>query len=461
MPHAVPAGPLASLPAVTDEQAWAGRRLHFIGIGGAGMSGLALVARALGAEVTGSDRAESPALGRLRDAGCVAVAGHDAANVATDAEVVYSTAIPTDNPERAVARERGQQELHRADLLAEITALRRCIAVTGTHGKTTTSSMVVHALRGCGLDPGYLVGGDVRSTGSNAGWGAGEWVVVEADESDRSLLKLHPDVAVLTNAELDHHSTYGSRLDVDETFRQFLARARAGIVVWDRPELRALAADAGPLVTAYDVPDPALDAHGARFDWRGIPVQLAVPGAHNALNAAAALEACRLAGADSAQAAAALADFQGAGRRFELLGTTATGAAVYDDYAHHPTEVAATIAAARTLDPQRVIAVFQPHLYSRTQALARDFGRALAAADLVVVLDVYRARERPEDFPGVDGKLIADAAADAAQGRTVAWLPAFADAEPFLRANLAAGDICLAMGAGNVNELGRRLVTGA
>lgn len=444
---------------MTDEQAWAGRRLHFIGIGGAGMSGLALVARALGADVSGSDGVESPMLARLRDAGCRAVVGHDAANVPPDAEVVYSTAIPQDNPERAIARERGQAELHRADLLAEITALRRCIAVTGTHGKTTTSSMIVHALRGCGMDPGYLVGGDVRSTGSNAGWGAGEWVVVEADESDRSLLKLHPDVAVLTNAELDHHSTYGSRLDVDETFRQFLARAREGIVVWDRPELTALVPAGGPEVVAYDVPAPDLDAGGVRFDWRGIEVRLQVPGAHNALNAAAALEACRLAGADPQQAAAALQDFQGAGRRFELLGTTAAGAVVYDDYAHHPTEVAATIAAARTLAPSRVVAVFQPHLYSRTQALARDFGRALAQADLTVVLDVYKARERPEDFPGVDGKLIADAAADAAAGRTVAWLPAFEDAESFLRANLRRGDVCLAMGAGDVDRLGRSLVT--
>lgn len=423
------------------------------------MSGLALVAVALGADVSGSDGAQSPTLERLRAAGASAEVGHDAANVPPDAEVIYSTAIPQDNPERTVARERGQRELHRADLLAEITALRRCIAISGTHGKTTTSSMVVHALRGCGMDPGYLVGGDVRSTGSNAGWGAGEWVVVEADESDRSLLKLHPDVAVLTNAELDHHSTYSSRLDVDETFREFLARAREGVVVWDRPELAALVPPDGPQVVAYDVPAPALDSSGIRFDWRGIEVRLRVPGAHNALNAAAALEACRLAGADPAQAAAALADFQGAGRRFELLGTTTTGAQIYDDYAHHPTEVAATIAAARTLDAKRVVAVFQPHLYSRTRALAQDFGKALAQADLVVVLDVYRARERPEDFPGIDGKLIADAAADAAQGRTVAWLPTFDTTERFLRAQLRTGDVCLAMGAGDVDQLGRRLVS--
>ncbi len=449
--------PSTSLPAVTGEHPWVGRRLHFIGIGGAGMSGLALVARALGAEVTGSDRAESATLTRLRDAGCTATVGHDAANVSPDAEVVYSSAVPPENPERSVARERGQTELHRADLLAEITALRRCIAVTGTHGKTTTTSMVVHALRGCGMDPGYLVGGDVRSTGFNAGWGRGEWVVVEADESDRSLLKLHPDVAVLTNAELDHHATYASQQDVDDTFRLFLARATEGIAVWDRPQLTALAPQ-GAQVVPFDVPDPSLDAQGARFDWRGISVQLRIPGAHNALNAAAALEACRLAGADPHQAAQALADFQGAGRRFELLGTTSSGASVYDDYAHHPTEVAATIAAARTLDARRVVAVFQPHLYSRTRALAQDFGRALAAADLVVVLDVYRARERPEDFPGVDGKLVADAAADAASGRTVAWLPHFDEAERFLKAQLRPGDVCLAMGAGDVDQLGRRLV---
>lgn len=442
---------------MTRVPSWAGRRLHFVGIGGAGMSGLALVARELGAEVSGSDRAESATLARLRDAGCDATVGHDAANVPAEAEVVYSTAVAEDNPERAVARERGQRELHRADLLAEITALRRCIAVSGTHGKTTTTSMVVHALRGCGLDPGYLVGGEVRSTGSNAGWGAGGWVVVEADESDRSLLKLHPDVAVLTNAELDHHATYASQADVDDTFREFLARATEATVVWDRPELLALA-NRSPLLVPFDVEEPELTPQGARFTWRDQTVQLAVPGAHNALNAAAALEACRLAGADPEQAARALQDFAGAGRRFELLGRAASGAEVYDDYAHHPTEVAATIAAARTLDARRVVAVFQPHLYSRTRALARDFGRALAAADLVVVLDVYRARERPEDFPGVDGKLVADAAADAAGGRTVAWLPGFDEAERFLRGQLRDGDVCLALGAGDVDALGRRLV---
>jgi UDP-N-acetylmuramate--alanine ligase len=441
---------------MTDSKPWAGRRLHFVGIGGAGMSGLAVVARALGAEVTGSDRApDSP---YLRSAGIVAAAGHDAANVPEGAEVVVSSAIAAENPERVAARERGLRELHRADLLGEITRLRPTIAVTGTHGKTTTSSMVVHALRGCGLDPSYLVGGEVRSTGANAGWGAGEWLVVEADESDRSLLELSPRIAVLTNAELDHHTTYSSRRDVDDTFRAFLALAEQA-VVWDRPELLALAGGVGGDVVPFDVAAPELGENGSRFTLDGVEVALPVPGAHNARNAAAALTAARLAGADLAQAAGALADFAGAGRRFERLGTTAAGALVVDDYAHHPTEVRATIEAARTLLCERIVAVFQPHLFSRTRHQAREFGAALALADVVVVLGIYPARERAEDFPGVTGRLVAAAAADAAGGRPVAWLPGFDEAEDYLRATLREGDVLLTLGAGDVDALGRRLLT--
>jgi len=435
---------------------WHGRRLHFVGIGGAGMSGLALVARALGAVVTGSDRATaSPYLARLREAGIEPAAGHAAEHVPADAEVVISTAIPESNPERAVARERGQAELHRADLLAEVTRLKPTIAVAGTHGKTTTSSMVVHALRGAGMDPAYLVGGEVRSTGSNAGWGAGEWLVVEADESDRSLLKLSPRIAVLTNAELDHHDAYASRREVDAVFRQFLSEAGQA-VVWDRPELRALAPPGR--TTPFDVPAPELRPGGSAFSLHGVRVELPVPGAHNARNAAAALTACGLAGADPARSAAALATFAGAGRRFEHLGATSAGAEVVDDYAHHPTEVRATLEAARTLAPARIVAAFQPHLYSRTQRHAAEFGAALALADVVVVLDVYAARERAEDHPGISGLLVAEAAADAAAGRPVAWLPGFDAAEAFLRSTLRADDLCLTLGAGDVDDLGRRLL---
>ena len=431
---------------------WSSRRLHFVGIGGAGMSGLALIARALGAEVTGSDRSESSYTERLRQHGIEPAIGHRADNVPAGAEVVYSTAIPSTNPERQVAAGR---ELHRADLLAQIAGLRRCIAVTGTHGKTTTTAMIVHALRGAGLDPGYVVGGELRSTDSNAGWGDGDWVVIEADESDRSLLKLSPEIAVLTNAELDHHATYGSRLDLDQTFSTFMGRATGHAVVWDRPELRALCP---PDAVPYDAPDAALSPRGSRFQWNELEVELTVPGAHNAVNAAGALTAAALAGARPAAAAAALADFKGARRRFEYLGESAAGAALYDDYAHHPTEVAAALAAARTLRPGRLVAVFQPHLYSRTQAMAREFGAALAGADLAAVLGVYPARERAEDFPGVDGLLVAEAAADAGHGRPVAWLPSFEDARGLLDATLRGGDLCLIMGAGNVDQLGRSLV---
>ena len=315
--------------------------------------------------------------------------------------------------------------------------------------------MLVHILKACGLDPAYVVGGELRGTGANAGWGDGEWIVVEADESDRSLLALDPDIAVLTNAELDHHATYSSRLDLEETLREFMGRVTTGAVVWDRPALRALCP---PGALAYDAPDTAMSPHGSRLHWRGIEVSLSVPGLHNAINAAGALTAAALAGADPAEAAGALASFRGARRRFELLGHTALGVPVYDDYAHHPTEVAATIAAARTLAPQRLISVFQPHLYSRTRAMAQEFGRALAGADVGVVLAVYPARENAEDFPGVDGHLVAAAAADAAGGRPVAWLPTFEDVGTFLGRTLREGDLCLLMGAGDVDRLGRSLV---
>jgi UDP-N-acetylmuramate--alanine ligase len=431
---------------------WSARRLHFVGIGGAGMSGLALIARRLGASVTGSDRAESSYTARLREHGIEPALGHRAENVPAGAEVVFSTAVGPDNPERRAAAGR---ELHRSELLAQIAALRRCLAVTGTHGKTTTAAMLVHILEACGLDPAYVVGGELRGTGANAGWGEGDWIVVEADESDRSLLALHPDIALLTNAELDHHATYSSRLDLEATLSEFMGRATLSAVVWDRPALRALCP---PDALAYDAPDTVMHEHGSRVHWRGIEVTLSVPGQHNAINAVGALTAAAQAGADPARAAVALASFRGARRRFELLGATENGIPVYDDYAHHPTEVAATIAAARTLAPARLVAVFQPHLYSRTRALAREFGSALAGADVGVVLSVYPARERAEDFPGVDGRLVAAAAADAAGGRTVAWLPSFDDARVFLQRTLREGDLCLVMGAGDVDRLGRSLV---
>jgi UDP-N-acetylmuramate--alanine ligase len=444
---------------------WSGRRLHFVGVGGAGMSGYARAAYALGAQVSGSDAHQTPYSERLSaDSVLEASIGHDARNVpgGEDVELFYSSAVEQDNAERRAARERGLPERPRAELLAELSALRRTIAVAGTHGKTTTSSMLVHALRGAGLDPGWLIGGSIGDGLPNASWSDGEWLIVEADESDRSMLSLSVEIAVLTNVELDHHATFRSLAELRKAFSQFLALASGGIVMWDRPELLALSGAGGgggsaALVT-YDVPAPLLVPEGSRFDWRGERVSLAVPGAHNALNAAAALEASRLAGAAAAGAIAGLAGFHGAGRRFQPLGRSARGALVYDDYAHHPTEVEATLDAARTLVHERLVAVFQPHLYSRTELLAEDFGRALARADVVVVLDVYPARERAEEHPGVSGLLIAEASADYAAGRPVYWLPTFPEARAVLEKLLGEGDVCVVMGAGNVDQLGRELV---
>jgi UDP-N-acetylmuramate--alanine ligase len=273
-------------------------------------------------------------------------------------------------------------------------------------------------------------------------------------------LSLDVEIAVLTNVELDHHASFGSLVELEEAFRAFLARARGSIVVWDRPELRALIGEqtAGMEVVPYDVSELALDAGGSNFGWREHTVTLVVPGVHNALNATGALEAARIAGADAKGAIEGLAGFEGAGRRFQRLGETGGGAVVFDDYAHHPTEVAATLQAARTLEHRRLVGVFQPHLYSRTTLLAREFGTALALADVVAVLDVYPARELGENHPGVSGLLIAEAVADAAGGRPVYWLPTFAEAEPVLRELLDAGDVCVVMGAGDVDTLARGLV---
>src|SRR3954454_21630277 len=397
-----------------------GRRLHFIGIGGAGMSGLALVARALGAEVSGSDRSESSYVERLRAAGIEPAIGHDAANLPEGAEVVVSTAIGEDNPELALARSAGARVLHRGDLLAELAGLKRSLAVAGTHGKTTTASMAAHVLVALGRDPAYLIGGELRTTGTNAAWGAGEDIVVEADESDRSFLKLAPDFGVITNIELDHHATYRSQHEVEEAFAEFVSRCGRASAWADAPPVGAqetFGIEDGDL-RATGV---RLESSGSRFEVDGTAVELRVPGRHNVLNALAALACLRAAGVSVADAAPALATFTGAKRRFERRGTSAAGAEVYDDYAHHPTEVRATLEAARTLGARRVVAVFQPHLYSRTRMLAREFGRALALADMAAVLDVYPSREGIEDYPGVSGLTVARATADAAHGRRVWW----------------------------------------
>jgi UDP-N-acetylmuramate--alanine ligase len=435
---------------------WSCRRLHFIGVGGAGMSGLALVCAELGTTVTGSDRSDSSYMERLRAAGLEPRIGHDAANLPDGAEVVVSTAIGGDNPELALARERGIEPIHRGALLAELCAEKRLIAVAGTHGKTTTSAMLVWALRGLGADPAFFIGGEVPGLGAdgaaaNAAWGAGEWVVAEADESDASFLELKPQVAVVTNVEMDHHNRWGSVAELRRAFQQFVAPAKVVVAPAD---------DSLAEITA------GKDAAGFDLDQPGpAKLDLAVPGQHNLLNARAALAALGRAGLDLTQGAVALSDFPGVKRRLELKGRRG-GTRIYDDYAHHPTEVRAALSALREQGPGHLISVFQPHLYSRTKAFDAAFGAALSLADEAVVLEVYPAREEPiGDLAGVSGLQVAQAAADRMGGRRVLWLPqAGADGRALselLDRNQAVGiddQVLVTIGAGDVFRLGEALV---
>jgi UDP-N-acetylmuramate--alanine ligase len=408
---------------------WSGRRLHFIGIGGAGMSGLAVVCAELGATVTGSDRSESSYMERLRAVGLEPTIGHDAANLPAGAEVVVSTAIAEDNPELAMARVADLKVVHRGELLAELCAEKRLIAIAGTHGKTTTTAMTVWALRGMGEDPAFFVGGEVPGLGpdgdpANAGWGTSEWVVAEADESDGSFLRLDPEVAVVTNVEMDHHSKWGSMEPLIEAFADFARKSR--IAILPAPTREGGAVDELRLTLEGESAEFSADAPGPEA------LNLAVPGAHNLQNARACLAALGAAGFDLERAAGALADFRGVRRRLEVKGERG-GVRIYDDYAHHPTEVRAALSALRELEPARLVAVFQPHLFSRTKVFATQFGAALALADEIAVLDVYPAREEPVGpLAGVSGLDVARAAADSGHGKPVAWLPSAAQAETFL-----------------------------
>jgi UDP-N-acetylmuramate--alanine ligase len=416
-----------------EDRRWIKRRLHFIGIGGAGMSGLALVCHDLGAAVTGSDRSESTYIDRLREFEIDPYIGHHASNVPADFEVVVSTAIDEDNPELAHARERGLPIRHRGEILAELCAEKRLIAVAGTHGKTTTTAMIVWALRWLGADPAFFVGGEVPGVGyggktANAHWGMGEWVVAEADESDASFLELKPEIAVVTNIEMDHHSRWGSIAELRAAFDRFATGAE---------------------LAEFDLhaPGPA-------------ELSLTVPGRHNVLNARAALAAVELAGFELDEAAEGIEGFPGVHRRLEFKGRR-EGAQIYDDYAHHPTELRAALEALRELGPGRLVAAFQPHLYSRTKVFAEQFGAALALADEAIVLDVYPAREQPVgELAGVSGLDVARAAADRMGGRKVVWAPGLEQAEAALAARLGPGVVAATIGAGDVFTVGEALLAG-
>ncbi|BEP15487.1 UDP-N-acetylmuramate--L-alanine ligase [Acidothermaceae bacterium B102] len=449
-------------------------RVHFIGIGGAGMSGIARILLARGVPVSGSDAKDSTMLAALRALGARIDVGHHADNVDEVDTVVVSSAIRQSNPELVEARARGLTVLLRAAALAAVMAGRKGIAVAGTAGKTTTTSMLTVALQHCGVDPSFAIGGDLNEPGSGAHNGTGELFVAEADESDGSFLLLSPFAAVVTNVEPDHLDHYADDAAVEAAFVAFSQTLDPqGFLVTcaDDAGARRVAAAAsanGAEVISYGTADDAdlridglrLDGHTSEAEivYRGRrmgTLRLQVPGDHNVRNAAATLAVGLRLGLSFDQLAAGLAGFRGARRRFELKGVEG-GVRVYDDYAHHPTKLTAALRAAREVAGEgRLVVAFQPHLFSRTEAFAREFGRALALADEVVVMDVYAAREDP--VPGVTGALVADAVP--LPYARVTYQPSWSAVAADLVARAAAGDLVMTIGAGDVTMIGPEVLS--
>jgi UDP-N-acetylmuramate--alanine ligase len=443
-------------------------RPHFIGIGGAGMSGIAKILAQRGAKVAGSDAKDSATAEALRALGATVHIGHAAEHLADDAScVVVSSAIRADNPELARAAELGVPVVHRSDALAALMDGLRPIAVAGTHGKTTTTSMLAVCLAELGLDPSYAIGGDLDAPGSNALHGTGEIFVAEADESDRSFHKYAPEVAIVLNVELDHHANYASMEEIYESFETFAARIVPGgtlVISADHEGARELTRRlAGSVRTVTygeaadaDVRIRSVTARGLRsevtvlLDGTELSFTVSVPGRHYASNAVAALAAGAALGVPAADLAPALAAYTGVKRRLQLKGEAA-GVQVIDSYAHHPTEMTADLEAMRAAAGQaRILVVFQPHLFSRTQELGKEMGRALALADASVVLDIYPAREDP--IPGVTSDLIVEAAH--AAGAEVTPLSDKAEVPAAVAGMARPGDLVLTMGAGDVTDLG-------
>jgi UDP-N-acetylmuramate--alanine ligase len=467
--------PPGSIPTLPVPDLGGIHRAHLVGIGGAGMSGLARLLLARDVTVSGSDLKESPGLVQLRAVGAAVTVGHAVTNLGDADVVVVSTAIPPGNPEVEEARRRGVPVLARAQVLAALMAERRGVAVSGTHGKTTTTSMLAVILERAGLDPTYLVGGDLNESGSNARSGGGGLFVAEADESDGSFLLLSPEIAVVTNVEADHLDFYADREEVEAAFVAFCRRAPEVVACADDPGAERVVTESGVPAFWYgeaersDVrifePEVGGSASactvrvGGAGPWEG-RIELPLPGRQHLINAAGAMAAAIRVGVSPAGAAEALATFGGVARRWERRGT-ARGAAFVDDYAHHPTEIAATLAAARADGHDRVVAVFQPHRYSRTQALWRSLGESLAGADVVVVTDVYGAGEIP--VPGITGKLLVDALVESAPGKRAVYLPHRADVAPFLAREVRPGDLVLTLGAGDITMVGEEtmLILGA
>jgi UDP-N-acetylmuramate--alanine ligase len=447
------------------------QRIHFVGIGGIGMSGIAEVLLNLGYKVSGSDLKSSSVTQRLATLGALVVEGHRAENVAGAEVVVTSSAIHGDNPEVAEAHRRHVPVIQRAEMLAELMRLKYGIAIAGMHGKTTTTSMVAAVLAAGGLDPTVVVGGRVDAMGSNARLGKSHYLVAEADESDRSFLKLSPILSVVTNIDREHMDCYRDLADVEQTFLDFMDRVPFyGMVVAcnDNEQLRALLPQAKRRVMTYGLREGSdfraepLEAQPGRGDQLPLSrfrvryrdqdlgeFRLHVPGAHNVLNATAAVAVGVGLDINVDRIREGLASFRGVDRRFQLKGQ-AQGVAVVDDYGHHPTEIRATLAAARQCGYERVHVIFQPHRYTRTQALMDEFATAFADAASVFVLDIYPASEAP--ILGVSGEALARRICE--QGaRTARYVSSFADAATAAAGVARAGDVVLTLGAGNVSQL--------
>jgi len=437
-------------------------RVHLIGICGAGMSGIARVLLQRGGAVSGSDLRDDRTASELRGLGARVEIGHDAQHLGDAEVVIVSSAVSADNPEVVAAQAAGLPVRTRAAMLARLVGSGRSVFVAGTHGKTTTTSMIVVASQAAGLDPTFVIGGSLNESGTNAHAGTDGVMVAEADESDRSFLEYEPDIAVITNVEFDHPEEYRDEADVLATFDRFLARRRPGgvaVVCSDDSGSRALLDRGHDGLISYGTgPDadvrlvPGSEPR-VRIGPHQVGLRLAVPGIHNALNATATLAVVRALGLDVERAAEGLTAFTGAARRFQRLGA-AGGVEVVDDYAHHPTELRATLAAARAVSAGRVVLVVQPHRYTRTATLGAELGRAAAGADAVIVTDVYGAGERP--VPGVSGRLVADAAT--AAGADVAYVPHLPDIVDALLDRVGPGDLVLITGAGDVTQLGPSLL---
>jgi UDP-N-acetylmuramate--alanine ligase len=442
------------------------RPVHFMGIAGAGMSALALIAKSRGVAVSGCDLNPHGASDVAKQ-GVLVCEGHDVSHVRHSRAVIYSAAVPPDHPELAAARAAGLPVVKRAAALGEVVKEGLTVAIAGTHGKTTTTAMTTTALKAAGRDPTGIVGGRVASWKGNALIGGSDLYVVEADEYDRSFLELYPKVAVINNVEVDHLECYGSVAALEGAFGEFAGRAeRVLLSSDDRGASRVARSLEVPTWTVgqashADFRLSAVSSTARRTVARlsvpngeSVVVDLLVPGLHNVRNAAMAVGVAFALDENAATAAAGLRQFTGVSRRFEVLGTAA-GITVVDDYAHHATEVAATLGAARQRFPgRRLVAVFQPHLYSRTQAQGQALGIVLSVADLAVVTAVYAAREAP--IPGVSGKMVAEAAQRA--GGVVEWVEQRADLTHVLISSVREGDVVLTLGAGDITELGPELL---